>query len=81
MTALGKCKIALRISFESATLTAYNEENHTFVGATVQALYTITRAPGTFHARYVRTFYNAIHAEATPSTTRGRCWRYIRAAD
>ena len=45
-----KFKIALRVLFESATHAAYNEENRTFVTASVRAPYAITRAP--FRARY-----------------------------
>ena len=40
-----KFKIALSILFKSATHAAYNEENHTFIAASVPAVYTKTHAP------------------------------------
>ena len=44
-----KFKIALRVLFESATHAAYNEENRTFVTASVRAPYAITRNFATIH--------------------------------
>ena len=66
-----KLEIELRISFESATLAAYDRENRTFVASSVPALYALTYA--IFHrysGKLCVEFQLGIDAKATATSAR-----------